>query len=476
MFVRQIDGPIMEDFFKLSEKGTNFRTELIAGLTTFLTMSYIIFVNPAILAKAGMEMESVLVATCLSAALGTLLIGLLANYPFAQAPGMGLNAFFVFTVVLTLGYTWQQGLAIVFLSGVLFLILTISGLRKSIIDAIPLNLKLAIAPGIGLFIALIGLNNAGLVDMNQGPIIDIILGNSSLEASSLIDQVQSAPPQIIELGRLSSPPVLLAVIGFALLCVLMVRQVSGAMLWAILGTTLIGIPMGVTQLPETYSLDRISLSATAFQLDLVGLFAVPEGESAISSILTVLLVIISFTLVDLFDTLGTLLGTAAKGDMLDEQGNLPRMNKALFSDASATLVGSLLGTSSVTTFIESGSGIVAGGRTGLTAVVVATLFLFAILLAPIAGMIPAAATSPILIMVGLLMLDGIKKIDMSELSTSIPAFLLIILMPFTYSIANGIAIGMLFYVLIEVVLGRWKTIHPILYLLAALFLMRYILL
>ena len=464
----------MLQFFQLSEKGTTVRTELIAGLTTFLTMSYIIFVNPAILAKAGMDTEAVLVATCISAAIGTLLIGLLANFPFAQAPGMGLNAFFVFTVVLTLGYTWQQALAIVFLSGILFLLLTITGMRKAIIDAIPLNLKLAIAPGIGLFIALIGLNNAGLIDMNQGPIIDIILGSETLEAGPLIDQVVAAPPQIIELGKVSSPPVLLAIIGFTLLAILMVRKVSGAMLWAIIGTTLIGIPMGVTLIPETYSIDKISLSPTAFQLDLAGLFAVPEGSSPIESILTILLVILSFTLVDLFDTLGTLLGTAAKGDMLDSEGNLPGMNRALFSDATATLIGSLLGTSSVTTYIESGSGIVAGGRTGLTAVVVAVLFLFSILLAPIAGMIPAAATSPVLIMVGLLMLDGIRKLDLDELSSSIPAFLLIILMPFTYSIANGIAIGMMFYVLIQVFIGKAKSVHPILYILVGLFLLRYI--
>lgn len=464
----------MLQFFQLSEKGTTVRTELIAGLTTFLTMSYIIFVNPAILAKAGMDTEAVLVATCISAAIGTLLIGLLANFPFAQAPGMGLNAFFVFTVVLTLGYTWQQALAIVFLSGILFLLLTITGMRKAIIDAIPLNLKLAIAPGIGLFIALIGLNNAGLIDMNQGPIIDIILGSETLEAGPLIDQVVAAPPQIIELGKVSSPPVLLAIIGFTLLAILMVRKVSGAMLWAIIGTTLIGIPMGVTLIPETYSIDKISLSPTAFQLDLAGLFAVPEGSSPIESILTILLVILSFTLVDLFDTLGTLLGTAAKGDMLDSEGNLPGMNRALFSDATATLIGSLLGTSSVTTYIESGSGIVAGGRTGLTAVVVAVLFLFSILLAPIAGMIPAAATSPVLIMVGLLMLDGIRKLDLDELSSSIPAFLLIILMPFTYSIANGIAIGMMFYVLIQVFIGKAKAVHPILYILVGLFLLRYI--
>lgn len=438
----------MDKFFKLSEKGSNVRTEVFAGLTTFLTMSYIIFVNPEMLGKAGMDTGSVLVATCIASAIGSLLIGLLANYPFAQAPGMGLNAFFVYTVVLGLGYTWQQGLAIVFISGIIFLLLTVTGLRKSIIDAIPSNLKFAIAPGIGLFIALIGLKNSGIVNMD-GPVLD--------------------------LGDVSSAPVLLGIIGFVALSAFMVLKVQGAMLWAIVGTTLIGIPMGVTQLPDSYSFAEISLSETAFQLDIAGLFTPPAGESALSMTLTALLVIMSFTLVDLFDTFGTLIGTASKGNLLDKEGNLPRMEKALLADAGATLVGSLLGTSTVTTYIESGSGIVAGGRTGLTAVSAAGFFLLAIFLAPIAGMIPAGATSPVLIMVGLLMLDSIKKINLDDLESSIPALLLIILMPFTYSIANGIAIGMMFYVLIQVLKGKAKEVHPILYILVILFALRYVL-
>lgn len=438
----------MDKFFNISEKGSSVKTEIFAGLTTFLTMSYIIFVNPEMLGKAGMDTGSVLVATCIASAMGSLLIGLMANYPFAQAPGMGLNAFFVYTVVLGLGYTWQQGLAIVFISGIIFLVLTLTGLRKSIIDAIPSNLKFAIAPGIGLFIALIGLKNSGIVNMD-GPVLD--------------------------LGDVRSAPVLLGIIGFVLLSALMVLKVQGAMLWAIIATTLIGIPMGVTQLPDTYSFAEISLAETAFQLDIAGLFTPPEGETVWGMTLTAILVIMSFTLVDLFDTFGTLIGTASKGNLLDEDGNLPRMEKALLADAGATLLGSLLGTSTVTTYIESGSGIVAGGRTGLTAVSAAGFFLLAIFLAPIAGMIPAGATSPVLIMVGLLMLDSIKKINLDDLESSIPALLLIIFMPFTYSIANGIAIGMMFYVFIQVLRGKGRQVHPILYVLVALFVLRYVL-
>lgn len=460
--------------FKLKTNNTRRSTELLAGLTTFLTMSYIIFVNPAILSQTGMDQQAVFVATCLAAAIGTFLIGILANYPFAQAPGMGLNAFFTYTVVFGLGFSWQQGLAIVFLSGLIFLLLTVTGLRATIINAIPKYLKLAIAPGIGLFIALIGLNNAGLVHFNQGPIIDILLSNEGAETAVLIDQVKNAPAQIIELGNLRSPEVLLAAIGFIILTIFMGMKIRASMIWAVLVTTLIGIPFGVVQLPTSYDLGQISLAKTAFQLDIAGLFTPPEGQSALGSMVTVLVVIISFTLVDLLDTMGTLLGTAAKGNMLDEDGNLPRMNRALYADATATTVGALLGTSSVTTYIESSAGIVEGGRTGLTAMVVGGLFLLSIFLAPIAGMVPPAATSPILIMVGILMLDGIHKIDVSDIEISIPVFMTIIMMPFTYSIANGIAFGLLFYVVIQLVKGQVKEVHPILYVLLVLFMLKYI--
>lgn len=464
----------MNEFFKLKENSSSVSTECLAGLTTFLTMSYIIFVNPAILAQTGMDQQSVFVATCLAAAIGTILIGLLANYPFAQAPGMGLNAFFTYTVVFGLGFSWQQGLAIVFLSGILFLLLTITGLRATIIKAIPKFLKLAIAPGIGLFIALIGLNNAGLIHFNQGPIIDIILNNQGIEVASLIEKINSAPTQVIQFGDLSKPSVLLAAIGFMLLTVLMVRGMRAAMIWAILLTTLIGIPMEVVQLPTEYNFSQITLSPTAFELDIAGLLTPKEGQTTIAATLTILLIIISFTLVDLLDTMGTLLGTAAKGDMLDEEGNLPNMQKALFADATATTIGALLGTSSVTTYIESSSGVIEGGRTGLTALVTGILFLLCILIAPIATLIPPAATAPILIMVGILMMEGIRHIDLTNLEISIPAIITIIIMPFTYSIANGIAFGLLFYVLIQLAKGKYRDVHPILYVLIGLFLMKYI--
>ena len=366
----------MQDFFQLNKHQTTIRAEVLAGFTTFFTMAYIIFVNPAILSRTGMAAPSVLIATCVAAAVGTLIMGLWAGYPFALAPGMGLNAFFTYYVVLTLGYTWQQGLAIVFISGILFIVLTITGLRTAIVKAIPQTIKQAIPPGIGLFIALIGFNNAGLIRFNQGPILDIIYGAETLEATQLAAEVQAAPAQVLELGKLGDPGVQLAIIGFTLLTLLYVLRVRASFLVAILATTVIGIPMGVTQIPESFALSSLSVSDTFVQMDLSGLLT-QNGQTSISGILlSLLLVIISFTLVDLFDTIGTLLGTAAKGNLLDKEGNLPRMNRALMADAVATTVGALLGTSTVTTYIESGSGIVAGGRTGLTAVVVASVVPF----------------------------------------------------------------------------------------------------
>lgn len=465
---------MLERYFHLSQRGTTIRTELLAGVTTFLTMSYILFVNPSILSETGMNYSAVFIATCVAAALGTLLMGLLANYPMAQAPGMGLNAFFTYTVVFSMGYTWQEGLAIVFLSGILFLVCTVTGLRTAIIKAIPANLKFAIAPGIGLFIALIGLNNAGLIEVNQGPIINLITENDLTDKSALIEAVKTAPPQIIQFGKLSNPTVLLSAIGFIILTALMVKKVKSAMIWSIIIGTIIGIPLGVTFIPDTYDLNQLSLSPTFFKMDFAGLFSGPPDNSLLTILLPVIIVIISFTLVDLLDTLGTLIGTANKGGLLDKDGNLPNMNKALFADATATTAGAVLGTSSVTTYIESSSGIISGGRTGLTSVMTAVLFLLGIFLAPIAGIVPIAATSPVLIMVGILMFDGVRQIDLSKFETAIPAVFLIMIIPFTYSIANGIAFGLLFHVFIQVVLGKWKEIHPILIVLVILFLLKYI--
>ena len=445
----------------------------MAGITTFLTMCYIVFVNPSILVQAGMDYQSVMIATCLAAAIGTLIMGLYANYPFALAPGMGLNAFFTFTIVLTMGYSWQQALAIVFISGVLFIILTITGLRTSIVNALPTTIKHAIPAGIGLFIAFIGLNNSGIIRVNQGPIIDIIKGLEPDNMDAAIPQILEAPPQVLQMGNMTDPGVLLTIGGFVVLSILMLLKVRTSMLLAILVVTLAGIPLGITVIPETMSFGNISLNPTFLQLDFAGVFK-QEGQVGFWNLLfTFLMVVISFTLVDLFDTMGTLLGTADKGNMLDEKGNLPRINRALLADATATTFGALLGTSTVTTYIESGSGIIAGGRTGLTAVVTGSLFLVAIILAPIAGMIPVQATSPILIMVGVLMLDSLRKIDFETFDEMLPALLVVIIMPFTYSIANGIAWGIMLYTIIKLAKGKRKELHPLMYVLSVLFAIRY---
>ncbi|WKN44523.1 NCS2 family permease [Tunicatimonas pelagia] len=462
------------DLFKLRENQTTVRTEVVAGLTTFFTMAYIIFVNPSILQQAGMDFNGVLIATCVAAAVGTLMMALVANYPFAQAPGMGLNAFFAFTVVLQNGFTWQQGLAIVFISGVFFIILTVTGARSAIVRALPAAVRYAIPAGIGLFITLIGLNNAGIVRMNQGPIIDIILGAETLEVGALIEQIQQAPPQILEMGNLGSPSVLVACIGLIIIGILYALKVPGGILFSIILTTVVGLLFGITQLPESMSMADVSLSKTWFQLDFAGLFST-ENRSLGQVIATLLVVIISFSMVDLFDTIGTLIGTADKAGFLDEKGNLPRMKRSLLADALATTFGALLGTSTVTTYIESNAGIVAGGRTGLTALVVAILFLLSIFLAPLAGMVPAAATAPALILVGMLMMQSIQKINFNNFDEALPAFLTMVLMPFTYSIANGIAAGIIFYVLIKVVKGKFSEIPIVLYLLAGLFVLKFVL-
>ena len=462
----------MNAFFRLRENHTTVRTEVVAGFTTYFTMAYIIFVNPSILEKAGMDYNSVLVATCLAAALGTLLMALLANYPFAQAPGMGLNAFFTFAVVLQNGFTWQQGLAIVFISGVLFILLTLTGVRSAVVDALPTSIRYAIPAGIGLFITLIGFNNAGIVRVNQGPIIDIILSAESLEAGALVEQVTRAPAQILEMAEFSTPSVLLAGVGLLVIAILYALRVQGAILFSIVLTTLIGIPLGVTQVPDSLSFTDVHLGDTLFQLDFAGLFA---REASVGSVLaTLIVVIISFSLVDLFDTIGTLIGTADKGGFLDEDGRLPRMKRSLLADALATTFGALVGTSTVTTYIESNAGVAAGGRTGLTSLVVGVLFLLSVFLAPVAGMVPAAATAPALILVGMLMMQSIQRIDFGDFENALPAFLAIVLMPFTYSIANGIAAGIIFYVVIKLVKGKAREVPLTLYVMAGLFVVKFV--
>lgn len=433
----------MEKFFKLKENNTTVKTEVLAGITTFFAMAYIIFVNPTYLEGAGMDSTAVMVATCLSAAVGTLLTAFIANVPFAQAPGMGLNAFFTYTIVLGKGYTWQQGLGIVFISGVLFLLITISPLRSKIIESIPVCLKNAISAGIGLFIAFIGLLNAGIVQC-FGP-----------EGGSYTD-----------LGSIVSGSALLALIGLLITGILIAHKVKAAIFIGILITTVIGIPMGITTIPESFTMSGIgNLSLTAFKLDIPGTMSM--------GLLVLFTQVISFAIVDMFDTVGTLLGTAGNAGMLDKDGNLPGGDKALIADAVGTIFGALMGTSTVTTFVESSTGIQEGGRTGLASVVTGLLFLLAILLAPVAGIIPGAATAPALIIVGVYMIHNAVQVNWSDFEEALPCFLTIAMMPFAYSISDGIGFGFISYAVIKVARGKYKEVPVLIYLLSALFILMY---
>ena len=464
---------MLDRLFHLTDNHSSLRQETIAGLTTFSTLAYIVFVNPAVLSKAGMDFESALIATCLAGAIGSLLSGLLSNYPFAQAPGMGLNAFFVYTVVFQAGYSWQGGLAIVFISGIIFIILTLTGIRSGIVNSFPKCVLQVIPVGIGLFISLIGLNNAGIITFNQGPIIDIILSTDVFDPQAMIHSVNNAPPQIIQLGDVGSPEVLLSIVGLIVMSVLVVRNMNGAILISIFVITVLSIIFGVTQIPEQLTATDLSLAPTFLQLDFSAVLKTGEGATAFSVILEFVTILLAFTMVDFFDTLGTLYGTAEKGGFLDKQGKLPRMKQALLADAIATTSGALLGTATTTTYIESGSGIAAGGKTGLTAVIVAMLFLSCIFLAPLAGVIPTSATAPALIMVGVFMMGSIKKIDLDDMKEAIPAFLTIVLIPLTYSIASGIGAGLIFYTIICLFTGKARELNPILIIIALLFIIKF---
>ena len=430
---------LLERMFKLKENNTSVRTEIIAGFTTFFAMSYIIFVNPDMLKITGMDFASVMIATCVASAIGSFLTAFIANIPFAQAPGMGLNALFTFTLCQGMGYTWNQALAIVFISGVIFLIITISPLRSRIIEAIPKSLKSAIAAGIGLFIAFIGMLNSGLVVVNG--------------ASNVTD-----------LGSFSDGSVLLVVIGLIITGVLMAWKVKGSIFIGIIATTIIGIPLGVTDIPTTITYSNFSLAPTFLQLDFNLLSA---------GILPLLTAIITLTMVDMFDTVGTLVGTANASGMADENGNFKRGDKALVADALATCAGALVGTSTVSTYMESSTGIKEGGRTGLTSVVVGLLFLAAILLGPIALMIPCAATAPALIIVGVSMMSAIKNIDWHDFEIALPCFLTIAVMPFAYSISDGIGFGFIAYTIIKVCRGKAKEVPLLMYAISILFILMY---
>ena len=455
----------LEKLFHLKENHTDVKTEVMAGITTFMTMAYILAVNPSILSASGMDSGAVFTATALASAIATLLMAALSNYPFVLAPGMGLNAYFAYTVVLSMGYTWEMALAAVFVEGIIFLALSLTNVREQIFNSIPMNLKYAVSAGIGLFIAFIGLQNAHIVVDSA-----TLVGMYSFKAS-------------VANGMFSSEgiTVLLALIGVLITGVLLVKGVKGNILWGILITWALGIVCQLTGLyqinPEAgfYSLlpdfsngiSIPSLAPTFMKMDF----------SRVAS-LDFLVVMFAFLFVDMFDTLGTLIGVASKANMLDAQGRLPRIRGALLSDSVGTAVGAVLGTSTTTTFVESASGVAEGGRTGLTAVVAAILFALSLFLSPIFLAIPSFATAPALIVVGFLMLTSILKVNFEDYTEAIPAYVAVIAMPFMYSISEGIAMGIISYVVINLVTGKAKekNITPLMYVLAVLFVLKYILL
>ncbi|MDD9176408.1 NCS2 family permease [Aliivibrio finisterrensis] len=427
---------MLEKLFKLKENGTNVRTEIIAGLTTFLTMAYVIFVNPAILADAGMDKGAVFVATCIAAAIGCFIMGFVANFPIAQAPGMGLNAFFTYTVVLGMGHTWQVALAAVFMSGVLFILLSLFKIRELIINSIPLSLRTGISAGIGLFLAFIALKNSGIVVDN--------------------------PATLVSMGAINGFPAAMGALAFFLTIALVHRGYKAAVMIAILAVTALSLLFGDVQYAGIMSMPP-SIAPTFLQLDFSSAFE-----------LSMLTVVFAFLFVDLFDTAGTLVGVSQKAGIMDKDGNIPRLNKALLADSTATSVGALLGTSNTTSYIESVSGVAAGGRTGLTAVVVGVLFLLALFFSPLAGMVPAYATAGALFYVAILMMSGLVSIDWRDLTEAAPVVVVCLLMPLTFSIADGISLGFISYAAIKLLSGKGRDVHISVWVLAALFTLKFI--
>lgn len=419
------------NFFKLEENKTNFKTEILAGLTTFLTMAYILIVNPLILGDAGMDIGSVFMATAISSAVATFVMAFAANLPIALAPGMGLNAFFAYTVVIGMGFSWQMALAAVFIEGLIFIALSIFDVRETIVNSIPINIKRAISVGIGLFIAFIGLKNAGIV--------------------------VSYPATIIALGDMTSGGALLGMIGLFVTGTLLALKVKGAILLGILATTILGIPLGITSLPSGSWLPP-SIAPTFAQFDFSTLFT-----------FDMLIVIATFLFVDIFDTAGTLIGVATKGNLLDKEGKIPKAKQALLADAIGTTIGGLLGTSTVTSYIESASGMSEGGKTGLTSLTVGVLFILSIFLSPLFLMVPSAATASALVVVGLFMASTITSINFSDYTESIPAFMTMIMMPLTFSISEGIMFGVVSYVALKLMTGKHQEVSKVSYVLAALF-------
>lgn len=462
----------MEKFFKLKENGTNVSTEIMAGITTFFAMSYIIIVNPSILSQSGMEWGAVFLATIISAIVGTLIMGLVANVPYAQAPGMGLNAFFVYTVCFGLGFKWEQALSMVFICGLINILITVTKVRKHIIKAIPLSLQHAIGGGIGIFVAYIGFLNIDFVGFTGASVAE---DGASVITSGIVP----------ELPKLNNPVLWVFLIGLILTVVLLVLKVKGAILIAIIVTTIIGIPFGVTKLADSVSfVDACKVLPTTFlaifkENGIVSLF------TDVSKLPLVLITIFAFSISDTFDTIGTFIGTGRRTGIFSEEdekametstGFKSKLDKALFADATATSIGALIGTSNTTTFVESAAGIGAGGRTGLTSVVTAICFALSAFLASFVSAVPSAATAPALVTVGIMMVASFKDIDWTDLDEAIPAFFAGIFMALCYSISYGIAAGFIFYCIVKICKGKAKEIHPVLWVCTGLFVLNFILL
>lgn len=450
----------MEKFFKLKENGTNVRTELVAGLTTFMTMAYILAVNPSILSASGMDPAAILSATAIASFIGCIAMALFANYPFALAPGLGLNAYFAYTICGQMGYSWQFALLAVFIEGLIFILLSVTNVREAIFNAIPLELKKGVSVGIGLFCAFIGLQNANIV-VDGATLVTIVNFHENFST--------------VGIGAL------LALVGVFIIAIMYVKKVKGAMLFGILITWALGIICQLTGIYQvTPDAGFYSLIPSWQNFDI---FAIKETVGQCFNFKTMsfnaadfIVIMLSFLFVDMFDTLGTLIGVANKADMLDENGKLPRIKGALLADAVATSIGAVLGTSTTTTFVESSSGVAEGGRTGLSSVVTGVLFLASLFLAPVFTTIPSFATAPALIFVGFLMISAVVEINFKEMTEAIPAYLCLLSMPLTYSISEGIAIGIISYVVINVFAGNAKKITPLMYVLAVLFVLKYIVL
>ena len=458
---------MLERFFKLSENGTDVRTEIVAGITTFMTMAYILAVNPNVLSATGMDHGAVFTATALASLIGTLLMALLANYPFALAPGMGLNAYFAYTVVLGMGYTWQVALTAVFVEGIVFIVLSLTNVREQIFNAIPMNLKSAVSVGIGLFIAFIGLQNA-----------HIVIGGATLVELFSLDGYNSSTGLEATASDVGIT-VLLAIIGVVITGILVIKNVKGNILWGILITWLLGI---ICQFTGLY-VPNPDVSCYSLLPDFSNGLSIPSlapifGKLQFDGIFTLdfAVVVFAFLFVDMFDTIGTLIGVSSKANMLDEEGKLPQIKGALLADAIATTAGAVLGTSTTTTFVESASGVTEGGRTGLTAVTTAILFGLSLFLSPIFLAIPSFATAPALIIVGFYMLTNVVNIDFNDIAEAIPCYICILAMPFFYSISEGISMGVISYVALNLITGKVKDkkISGLMYVLAVLFILKYI--